>query len=205
MLMRALILCCPIVLAAALWAQNAPGPSNSPADPAPPAKSPEKQAKPRVPDLTPPSSDHVNASALQRGESSSKDDEVDLSPPPEDLKAHPEDSSGAGRAANPADVNEFRPWDPHKAAKDVEVGDFYFKQKNYRGAESRYREALFYKDNDATATFRLAVCLEKMNRPDEARQEYESYLKILPSGPEASKAKKALERLHPPSEKTSQK
>ena len=87
------------------------------------------------------------------------------------------------------------PWDPHKAAKDVEVGDFYFKRKNYSAAESRYREALYYKDNDAVATFRLAVCLEKLNRPEDAMAEYESYLKILPHGPEAEAVRKGLERL----------
>ena len=90
-----------------------------------------------------------------------------------------------------ADVSEFHPWDPHKAAKDIEVGDFYFKRKNYRAAEDRYREALLYKDNDAVATFRLAVCLEKMDQPDEARKEYESYLKILPHGPQAEEAQES--------------
>ena len=46
-------------------------------------------------------------------------------------------------------ITELHSWDPHKAAKNVEVGDFYFKRKNYRAAEDRYREALRYKDNDA--------------------------------------------------------
>jgi tetratricopeptide (TPR) repeat protein len=96
-----------------------------------------------------------------------------------------------------ADVSEFHPWDPHKAAKDVEVGDYYFRLKNYRAAEDRYREALVYKDNDAIATYRIAICLEKMNRPDDARRYYENYLKILPHGPEAEKAKKAIGRLKP--------
>ena len=41
------------------------------------------------------------------------------------------------------DVSEFHPWNPHKAAKDIEVGDYYFKErKNYRAAADRYREAL---------------------------------------------------------------
>jgi len=143
----------------------------------------------------------VSALDDEPGESSSKDTQVDLSPPPDDARAHPR-SSGAVTDAEGApgsdEVSEFHPWDPHKAAKDVEVGDFYFKKKNYAGAESRYREALYYKDNDAVATFRLAVCLEKMNRPDDARQEYESYLKILPHGPQAEDAKKAIARLTNP-------
>jgi len=93
------------------------------------------------------------------------------------------------------DTSEFRYWNPHKAAKDVEVGDFYFKRKNYKAAEDRYREALFYKANDAIAIFRLAQCLDKMQRPGEAQQEYEAYLKILPNGPESEQAKKAIVRL----------
>ncbi len=89
-----------------------------------------------------------------------------------------ESTSGSG------DVGEFHPWDPHKAAKDIEVGDYYFKErKNYRAAADRYREAHYFtRDNDAVATFRLAVCLEKLDQPDEARKEYEAYLKILPHG-----------------------
>jgi Flp pilus assembly protein TadD len=135
------------------------------------------------------------------GESSSKDTPVDLSPPPDDSKAHPQSSEAlmdADGSSGNLEVREFHPWDPHKAAKDVEVGDFYFKRKNYRAAEDRYREALLYKDNDAMATFRLAVCLEKMDRPDEARREYESYLKILPHGPLAAEAYKAIARLKGP-------
>jgi len=143
----------------------------------------------------------VNALGDEPGESSSKDEPVDLSPPENDTRLHP-DSAEAVRNAEDSPsaggVSEFHPWDPHKAAKDVEVGDFYFKHKNYVGAESRYREALYYKDNDAVATFRLAVCLEKMSRPEEAREEYESYLKILPYGPDAAEAKKAIERLKNP-------
>lgn len=101
----------------------------------------------------------------------------------------------AEMSENPG-ASDMHPWDPHKAAKDIEVGDFYLRvKKNYRAAEDRYREALYYKENDAMATYGLAVCLEKLNQPDEARQEYEAYLKILPEGPEAKNARKALARL----------
>jgi tetratricopeptide (TPR) repeat protein len=125
-----------------------------------------------------------------------------LSAPADDAKSHPQGAEAvsnaeAAEAAGSGDVSELHIWDPHKAAKDVEVGDFYFRRKNYVGAEGRYREALYYKNNDAVATYRLAVCLEKMNRPDEALQEFESYLRILPYGPEAKGAHKAINRLKP--------
>ena len=163
----------------------------------------DKPAKARVPNLAPPRSDSVNADALgdEQGQSSSKDTQVDLSPPPDDDKVHPQsseilmDAESSSSSSNGGDMSEFHPWDPHKAAKDIEVGDFYFKRKNYHAAEERYREALFYKNNDAVATFRLAVSLEKVDLPNDARKEYESYLRILPHGPQAEEAQKAIDRL----------
>jgi tetratricopeptide (TPR) repeat protein len=92
-------------------------------------------------------------------------------------------------------VQELHPYDPHRALKDIEVGDFYFKRKNYRAALDRYREALFYKPNDALANFRMAVSLEKLNQPDDAVEHYEAYLKVLPNGPLSEEAKKALGKL----------
>ncbi len=150
--------------------------------------------------MAPPRSDSVQADDLGTGvgESSSKDTQVDLSPPSDDAKAHPQSSAAlaeAEAAASGGGITELHSWDPHKAAKDIEIGDFYFKRQNYRAAEDRYREALRYKDNDAVATIRLAVCLEKLRIWDDARAEYESYLKILPHGPQASEAQKALNRL----------
>lgn len=128
-------------------------------------------------------------------ESSSRDTKVDLSPPKDDAKDHP--FSDTTDAESPADTGpqELKPWDPHKAAKDVEVGDFYFKRKNYRAALARYQDALVWKDNDADANFRLGECFEKLNNPTEAAAHYQAYLKILPRGPEAPQAQKALERL----------
>ena len=128
--------------------------------------------------------------------SSSKDTQVDLSPPKDDAKDHPMSSSAVSDVEDSAsDVQEFHPWDPHKAAKDIEVGEFYFKRKNYRAALDRFKEALTYKPNDAVANFRLAECQEKMGNPAEAVTHYQEYLKILPHGPFANDAKKALERL----------
>lgn len=92
-------------------------------------------------------------------------------------------------------VQEFHPWSPMKAMKDVEVGDYYFKRKNYKAALDRYKEALYYKDNDAIATFRLAVCQEKLGDKAEARKNYEQYLKILPEGPFAKDAHASLDKL----------
>src|ERR1051325_8718835 len=152
-----LILC----LAAFAWAQQDSSQNSHP---------PKSQAPPRSDDAT----DYPRSSE----ESASRSNRVDISPPKDDAKTHPYSSShGEDDEEGAGDVQEFHPWDPYRAAKDVEVGDFYFKRKNYKAALDRYREALTYKDNDAVATFRLAQCLEKVGRPEEARVRYEGYLK----------------------------
>lgn len=199
--MRSLLLL--VLLAGALAGETQSPNSSAPVKESAPDSSSSSQSTPKSnPKLAPPRSDRVDASSLGEtaGESSSKDTQIDLSPPANDAKEHPQSSeilTDEGSAGG-GDTTEFHPWDPHKAAKDIEVGDYYFKRKNYIGAESRYREALIYKNNDADATYKLAVCLEKMERPDEAVAQYESYLKILPYGPEAANAKKAIERLKAP-------
>lgn len=196
--MRSLFFVLVIGAALAVEAQTsdqpaAPKPSSSNSKAASQSKGAEN------PKLAPPRSDRVDASSLDDapGDSSSKDTQIDITAPADDDKAHPQSSSILSDEGSSAggDTMEFHPWDPHKAAKDIEVGDYYFKRKNYIGAESRYREALVYKDNDADATYKLAVCLEKMDRLEEAVTQYQSYLKILPYGPEADAAKKSIERL----------
>jgi len=136
-------------------------------------------------------------------ESSSHDTRIDISPPKDDAKNHPGsrdaiaglDIPEASSAPDNSGVQEFHPWNPLKARKDIEVGDYYFKRKNYRAAIDRYKEALYYKDNDAIASFRLAVCQEKLGDKTEARKYYEQYLKILPEGPLAKDARASLGRL----------
>lgn len=161
------------------------------------------------PSFVPPRSDRVRADDLGAdiGQSSSKDTQEDLSPPEDDSTKHPKSANAvaeaeAGITGGGSGITEFHTWDPHKAAKSIEVGDFYFKRKNYKAAEERYREALQYKDNDAVATIRLAVCLEKLGVMDDAVSEYESYLKILPHGPEAEQAQRAIDRLKAPNAST---
>jgi tetratricopeptide (TPR) repeat protein len=133
-------------------------------------------------------------------ESSSKDTRVDLSPPKDDAKNHPMSGAAVSDAQEaPSDVQELHPWDPHKAAKDVEVGDYYFKRKNYKAAIERYKHALIYKQDDAIATYRLAESLDKTGNSADAVTYYRGYLKILPHGPYAADAQKAISRLTPES------
>jgi tetratricopeptide (TPR) repeat protein len=133
-------------------------------------------------------------------ESSSRDTRTDTSPPKDDAKNHPNSSAAVADiepppATDDSDVQEFHPWNPMKAIKDIEVGDYYFKRKNYKAALERYKEALYYKNNDAVASFRIAVCEEKLGDKTQARKYFEQYLKILPEGPLAKDAHASLAKL----------
>jgi len=131
--------------------------------------------------------------------SSSLDTRIDISAPTDDAKNHPASKSAVtdldvSDSPDTSGVQEFHAWNPMKAMKDIEVGDYYFRRKNYKAALDRYKEALYYKDGDAVASFRLAVCQEKIGDKAEARRYYEQYLKILPEGPFAKDAHAALDR-----------
>lgn len=134
-------------------------------------------------------------SARETEMSSSKDTRIDLSAPADDAKTHPESGPAVMETEDAGGVQDFKPWDPHKAAKDIEVGDFYFKKKNYRAALDRYKEALTFKPNDAIANFRAGQCEEKVSNSQEAVTYYEAYLKIMPHGPFAADAQKAIDHL----------
>lgn len=202
--MRALIYCMLLGCSLGLWAQTSSSPQSAPPANQPANTSSAKEKTPDAPsaaaksaNTSNPSPSDVNANSIPVGSSSSKDEPADISPPANDARAHPHSGQAtldAEMADNP-DPTAAHPWNPHKAAKDIEVGDFYFKQKNYRAAMDRYREALYYKDNDASATFHLAQCFDRLGEPVEARAAYERYLQILPYGSQAKDAHKAIARL----------
>lgn len=158
------------------------------------AQSPDDGPITRVPvdKSAPPPKDNRKAPPRSDGlapdESSSNQTQIDVSPPPGDEK-HP------GAAFEDSEYNEFHPWDPHKAGKCIEVGDFYYKQGNYQAAVSRYEEALEWKPKDAEATYKLGDAQEKAGSFGAALENYQAYLKLLPKGPYAEKARKGVDRL----------
>jgi len=156
------------------------------------AQSPDDGPITRVPvdKSAPPPKDNRKApprsDTLAPDESSSKQTQVDVSAPAGDEK-YP--------GADESELGEFHPFDPHKAAKCIEVGDYYFKEGNYRGAISRYQEALDWKPRDAEATYKLGESQEKNGDYKAALSNYQDYIKILPKGPYAAKAQQGIDRV----------
>jgi tetratricopeptide (TPR) repeat protein len=181
--------------------QNSPNQDSSkqsPETPAPPSKGQQPPSSKSDTDPSP-ASNPKNDQTPSFDPPSSFDTRIDLTPPRDDVKSHPSSASAVSGLvsddSNDTGIQEFHPWNPMKAQKDVEVGDFYFRRKNYKAALERYKEALYYQNNYAIASYRLAVCEEKMGDGAEAARNYQQYLNILPEGPLAKDAHASLNRL----------
>src|SRR5215467_2202287 len=150
-----------------------------------PTPKPKPQTQP--PEAQPAESQQAQPPLSQEPQvSSSKDSQADFNAAP--LAKEP--------APAPAvDEKSFQPYDPHVAAKDVEVGYYNFKQRNYRSALDRFNHALLYKPHDAEATFGLALTQEKLDLLSQAYHNYEEYLKIVPTGAHAKEAQEAIKRI----------
>jgi tetratricopeptide (TPR) repeat protein len=81
------------------------------------------------------------------------------------------------------------------AAHNVDVGDFNFKEKNYRGAFMRYRDAFEEKPGDAAIHVRLGRVLEKLNDLPQAIEHYQAAQNLGSPGKWSDEAKAALSRL----------
>lgn len=150
--------------------------------PAKPAPTPQPQQQNNQPQPSEPATATQPGAqnGVEQGESSSKDSQIDLN---------------AGPRTPAPTRNEEVGYDPHRAEKDLEVGNYYLKQKNYRAALERFRDALLYKPNDAEATYGLAVTQEKMDLFAQAYNAYSKYLEILPHGPMARESEEGMKRM----------
>jgi len=84
-----------------------------------------------------------------------------------------------------------------EAARDVDVGDYSFNDKNYRGALMRYQDAVNWKPQDSAIHVRLGRVYEKLNQVPQAIEQYTAAGNM--TGPQkwTNEAKTALQRLQP--------
>ena len=146
-----------------------------------PTPQPEQPASGQSKPPQPAGESSSSTPTAETGESSSRDSQIDFSAGPRTAPVNP--------------VNEDVNYDPHRAEKDIEIGNYYLKQKNYRAALERFHDALLYKPNDAEATYGLGVTQEKMDLFSVAYNSYSKYLEILPHGPMAREAEEGAKRM----------
>ncbi|HKO12745.1 MAG TPA: tetratricopeptide repeat protein [Acidobacteriaceae bacterium] len=114
-------------------------------------------------------------------------------------------SSGSSSSSSQAGLEGFEPpktaddlrniHNPSLGKKDTQVGLFYLKTGDFRGAYDRLQEAARVDPTNADAVFGLAEAARHLNRRDEAIRNYQLYLSALPDGPRAKDARKGLKEL----------
>jgi hypothetical protein len=116
--------------------------------------------------------------------------------PKSDLPPGVSSSQSSGDPDNPTgsapQVN-----DPVRAKKDVDVGGFYLKNSDYQGAMLRYQDAMAVDPTNVEAIFGLAETQQMLKKNVDAARNYQLYLDIVPNGPKAKQAMKALKTLQP--------
>jgi tetratricopeptide (TPR) repeat protein len=83
-------------------------------------------------------------------------------------------------------------FNPLQANKELTIGDYYFKKKNYRAAAKRYTEATHWNPNYAQAYLRLGEAEEKLHDKDLSKQAYTKYVELAPDAKNADSIKKKL-------------
>src|SRR5690348_6735086 len=140
-----------------------------------------------------------------------KPSEADRNPFPEQQsrqaaqQEQKQSSSGSSYSSSQAGLEGFEPpktaddlrniHNPSLGKKDTQVGLFYLKTGDYRGAYDRLQEATRVDPTNADAVFGLAEAARHLNRRDEAIHNYQLYLSALPDGPRAKDARKGLKEL----------
>jgi outer membrane protein assembly factor BamD (BamD/ComL family) len=81
---------------------------------------------------------------------------------------------------------------PLEAERNIKVGDYYWKGRNYIGALGRYEEATHYNPSSAEAFFKLAEAQEKLHNPVAAKAAFRKVISLAPDSKFAAAAKKKL-------------
>jgi tetratricopeptide (TPR) repeat protein len=93
-------------------------------------------------------------------------------------------------------------WDPLRAEKDLEVGQYYMHKGDVDAAIDRFEDAVTAKPGYAIPFRFLGEAQEKKGLKREALKSYTRYLDLYPHAEDRSKIEKKIEKLRPQVEKS---
>lgn len=88
--------------------------------------------------------------------------------------------------------------DPARAEKILDIGNYYFKQKNYAAAIERYLEALRYQQDSVPARDALARAYEKSGQRSRAIDALKTLIEKDPDARKVAQHRRKLQRLEKP-------
>jgi tetratricopeptide (TPR) repeat protein len=92
-------------------------------------------------------------------------------------------------------------WDPQRAEKDIQVGQYYMKKGDVDAAIDRFTDATVAKPGYAVPFKYLGEAQEKKGLKKPAAKSYQRYLDLYPRAEDAEKIRKRIEKLYAEAEK----
>jgi tetratricopeptide (TPR) repeat protein len=127
-------------------------------------------------------------------ESSSKSSDAPAPPPPKSSSKKNKDTATKSATDQPT-------WDPLRAEKDLEVGQYYMKKGDIDAAIDRFQDATLAKPGYAIPFRYLGDAQEKKGLKKQAIKSYQRYLDLYPHAEDADKVRKKIDKLYKEMEK----
>ena len=128
-------------------------------------------------------------------------------PPKQEPTQKPDDTSSKKAPAKTNKDNATQnaadqpKWDPLRAEKDLEVGQFYMKKGDLDAAIDRFQDAIEAKPGYAIPFRYLGEAQEKKGMKKPAIKSYQRYLDLYPHAEDGDKVRKRIEKLYKDVEK----
>jgi tetratricopeptide (TPR) repeat protein len=125
--------------------------------------------------------------------------------PPKESSSKPADAPGAPPPKTPAKTNKDHAtqnspdqptWDPLRAEKDLEVGQYYMRKGDVDAAIDRFQDATLAKPGYAIPFRHLGEAQEKKGLKKQAVKSYQRYLDLFPHAEDGDKIRKKIEKLY---------
>jgi tetratricopeptide (TPR) repeat protein len=119
--------------------------------------------------------------------------------PPQDAPEKPAQQKRKPPNPNTDNATQNAPdqpkWDPLRAEKDLEVGQYYMKRGDYDAAIDRFNDAIEAKPGFAIPFRYLGEAEEKKGLRKKALKAYQRYLDLVPHADDREKIRKKIEKL----------
>jgi tetratricopeptide (TPR) repeat protein len=119
--------------------------------------------------------------------------------PPDDMK--PKSSGKQKKDSATKNAPDQPAWDPLRAEKDLEVGQYYMKKGDVDAAIDRFQDATTAKPGYAIPFRFLAEAQEKKGLKKQAIKSYQRYLDLYPHAEDGDKVQKKMAKLYKEVEK----
>ena len=114
--------------------------------------------------------------------------------PPNDMK--PKSPAKQKKDSATQNAPDQPTWDPLRAEKDLEVGQFYMKRGDLDAAIDRFQDATTAKPGYAIPFRYLGEAQEKKGLKRQAIKSYQRYLDLYPHAEDGDKIKKKIAKLY---------